>query len=457
MKFNVFPVMALLVTGSFVACGGSTSSDGNGGGNPGGNNQPDSGTNPPPGDNDSGAPPVVDAGPVVDHGSPSKTYPAFKPEVGQLINNGGDVLKHPVIVTVTWPGEADRATFEDFGDKIGATDYWKQNTSEYGVGTASSGTANHLHIATAAPAAMSDTDLDTFVATNAGAPATSGWPAPTFDTIYILYLSPSTSLQFGGQDACAQGVGGYHQSTTVNGAEVAYAIVPRCPLRPGQTTTILDETTMSASHELGEAATDPHPGAKPGWVGFDDSHLAYEFFQQFASENGDACEFYKEAFYKEQAPFAFGVQRQWSNASAAAGHHPCVPVPAGAYFNTTPLDLEDITVDLSQVQGPANQKTKGYHVKIGETKTFPIGFFSDADTGGPWSIRAAESNPVFGAPKTSRLKVSVDKTSGQNGEKAYVTVSVSAAGKTKAELITIVSANSTGTHYMPILIGSMDP
>ena len=87
----------------------------------------------------------------------------------------------------------------------------------------------------------------------------------------------------------------------------------------------------------------------------------------------------------------------------------------------------------------------------------PIGFFSDADTGGPWSIRAAESNRVFGAQKTSRLKVSVHKTSGQNGEKAYVTVTVSAQGKTKAELITIVSSNGTGTHYMPILIGSMDP
>ena len=453
MKFNVFPVMALLVSSGLVACGGSTS-DGGGGGNPGGNNQPDSGSNPPPAGDDAGTTPTADAAPPVDHGSPSKTFPAFKPEVGQLVNNGGDVLKNPVIVTVTWPGDTAAPSFEEFGDKIGATDYWKQNVSEYGVGTASSGAANHVHIATAAPAAMSDQDLDTFVATNAGSPATSHWPAPTNQTIYILYLSPSTSLQFGGQDACAQGVGGYHQSTTVNGAEVAYAIVPRCTRG---STPVVDETTMSASHELGEAATDPHPGAKAGWVGFDDNHLAYEFFQQFQSENGDACEFYKEAFYKEQAPFAFAVQRQWSNASAAAGHHPCVPVPPGAYFNTTPLELEDITIDLTAVQGPASQKTKGYHVKVGETKTFPIGFFSDADTGGPWSIRAVESNPVFGAPKTSRLKVSVDKTSGQNGEKAFVTVTVTAAGKTKAELITIVSSNATGTHYMPVLIGSMDP
>ena len=408
MKLSVFPVLAMLVTsGGFVACGGSTAGDNNGG-NPGGGSADAGNGNPgPQPGEDAGSTPVVDAGPPPDHGKPSSTYPAFKPEVGQLTNNGGDVLTHPVIVSITWPGDPGVATLEDFGDKIGATDYWKQNTSEYGVGTASSGAANHVHVATAAPASMSDQELDTFVATNAGAPATSHWPAPTDQTIYIIYLHPSTSLQLGGQDACAQGVGGYHSSTTVNGAEVAYAIVPRCTR--GQTPPV-DETTMSASHELGEAATDPHPGPKSGWVGFDDNHLAFEYFQQFQSENGDACEFYREAFYKEQAPFAFAVQRQWSNASAAAGHHPCVPVPAGAYFNTTPLNLEDITIDLSAtpLQGAANAKTKGYHVKVGETKTFPIGFYSDADTGGPWTIRAAESNPVLGAPKTSRLKVSVD-------------------------------------------------
>src|SRR5690242_14420979 len=49
----------------------------------------------------------IDAAPVVDHGAPTDTYPAFTPEVGQLVDNKGDILKNPVIVTVTWPDETN--------------------------------------------------------------------------------------------------------------------------------------------------------------------------------------------------------------------------------------------------------------------------------------------------------------------------------------------------------------
>ncbi len=45
-------------------------------------------------------------------------------------------------------------------------------------------------------------------------------------------------------------------------------------------------------------------------------------------------------------------------------------------------------------------------------------------------------------------------TQGQNGEKAYLTVTVNTAGKTSTELITIVSTQAGVSHYMPILIGN---
>ena len=50
----------------------------------------------------------------VDHGAPSDTYPAFPPDMPQLQNNGGAVLAHPVIVTVTWPNEPNADAFEQF-------------------------------------------------------------------------------------------------------------------------------------------------------------------------------------------------------------------------------------------------------------------------------------------------------------------------------------------------------
>jgi hypothetical protein len=346
-----------------------------------------------------------------------------------------------------------QASFESFGDQLGDTQYWKALSSEYGVTGAISGPTNHVHIATAPPMQMSDMDLDSFVATNAGS-TTSGWPAPTAQTIYVVYMNPSTQLMLNGSEACAAHIGGYHTSTSVNGQDVAYAIVPRCPT---MTHTADEEATMSASHEIAEATTDPFPqasGKMPGLVGYDDQHLAYEFFQQFNSENGDACEFFKDSFYQEAMPFNFWVQRTWSNAASLAGHSPCAPAPTIAYYNTTLLQPESIAVDLSRFGDSATFMTKGVHIPVGQTKTFPVGFYSDGPVG-PWNVTAVDNGSPIAKPSTTpRTKVSIDKTSGQNGDIAYVTVTVNTAGTTKSELVTIISELSGIKHYYPILIGS---
>jgi hypothetical protein len=189
---------------------------------------------------------------------------------------------------------------------------------------------------TAAPAMLTETmdansDLVKLVTANAG----TTWPAPTQDTIYALFLPPGTSLLVptmgGGQpsDACSQGVGGYHSATAADGqADVAYAVVPSCNF-PGVSGA--QQSTMAMSHEIIEAATDPFSAdrAAPnvGWYGFDGAHFGFEYFNELYAENGDTCEFFRESFFKGDASFPYALQRIWSNSSAAAGHHPCVPVP----------------------------------------------------------------------------------------------------------------------------------
>jgi len=431
-------VIAPVVLGVLVAaCGGGVETDPA----PSGPS-----TNPPagPGAPDPGAKPSDPA--PVDHGAPSDKYPAFTPDIAQLVNNGGQVLSKPVITTVTWSNETNADTFEKFGDQLGGSDYWKSVTSEYGVGAATSGAEHHVRIPTAGPASISDADLSSLVQTSLSDVA-SGWPAPTADSVYILYLPKGTALMLQGQDACKQGVGGYHESVTVNGKEVAYAIVPQC------NNAKVDVTTLSASHELAEAATDPYPNKTPAWVGFDDDHLSWELFNQFQSENGDACEFYRTSTLTGgTSDFPFTVQRQWSNASAKGGHDPCVPAPAGPYYNVTPLGTETITADFSALGGPKKVSSKGFVVAIGETRTIPLGFYSDAPTAA-WSIKAIEGG-VSGPPSTPRVELSLDTTSGQNGQKAYLTVKVLQQGKTKTELVTIVSTANNVPHYMPILIGT---
>src|SRR5205823_2884893 len=142
------------------------------------------------------------------------------------------------------------------------------------VGPATAGA--HVHMpASSIPATIDQVELDGLVANSAGVPATSGWPAPTPQTIYILYLHPSTVVTLNGANACAL-IGGYHFNTQVNGAEVAYAILPRCATG----TRAFDQTTAAASHELGEAATDPHPIGAQAYFGYDSDHVAWSLFQQ---------------------------------------------------------------------------------------------------------------------------------------------------------------------------------
>jgi hypothetical protein len=442
------------VGGGLAACGGAVAAA------PSGSH--DSGVIVPP-SLDAGTPPVHEAGapdaaPDVDHGAPSTTYPAFTPDVGQITNNGGPVLPNPQIVTVTWSSDPNASYFEAFGDTIGASKYWAAAVTQYGVGAPTSGAANHVNITTSPPTNFVDTDLANYVAMNAQDTATSMWPAPNANVVYVVYLAPTTSLTFQGADACSQGIGGYHDNVTAGSQNVAYAVVLQCSQLAGPQGP-LAEVTQAASHEIVEASTDPNPNGNPAWLGFDDNdHLSWDVFQQFQDEVADACELYFSSFYIDnETAFPYGVQRIWSNSSILAGHNPCVPLDGDVYYNVTLLEPEDITVNLTEFQGPATFATKGIHILPGQSKTFPIGYYSDGPTSGPWTITLNEGNPLFGPQQGdgSNIAMSVDVPQGVNGDKAYVTVTVTTAGQMGAELISIQSNLGQGEgHWMPILIGS---
>jgi hypothetical protein len=483
MKTDFSGLAVVVLAGTaFLGCGGSTSHDSS--------PTTDSGSPTP----DSGSP-VVDAGieaepeaaPPVDHGAPSTTYPAFKPDVGQVVYQGGTILKQPVIVPVTWNTDPSQTTFEAYADTIGASPYWHTIGKDYSVGAATSG--GHARNASTPPGTLSDQDIQNLVLQNTtpgsaldagtGEGGTvdggtlSAWPAPTPNTIYAFFLAPGTSLlisAFGSgmpMDACSQGVGGYHGSvkSPVLGGDVAYAVVPSCHFGGGS---VIDSTTSAMSHELIEAATDPFSSDMNvhdiGWYSFDQNHFDWMYFNELQGEVGDTCEFYYEAFFKNDSSFPYYLQRIWSNSSIAAGHHPCVPVPPEPYFNVTPLDTTSVTVTLPGVlfSGGMSQNTisKGVRIPAGKTGTFMVGFYSDADTGGPWTISATAGNPILGSQgdflsqfNQSSLSASIDKTSGVNGEKAQVTVSVASTGSTfNGELLTITSTLNGTSHYMPVWI-----
>ena len=387
--------------------------------------------------------------------------PAFTPSVPLLVNQGGAILSRPDIVTVTWAGDPNAGTYEAVGDSIGATDYWRQITGEYGVGAATSG--KHVRLSGRLGVVSID-DLASLVSRAAGDPR-FGWPTPTAQTLYVLYPPPG-SVVLDGQDACGF-LSGLHVSTTVNGIPVAVAIVLQCDGGGGIDPSF--ETSTSA-HEIAEAALDPFVDRNaPAWIDLDADHFAWALMQGFQTENADLCTILPEALLASQGPsLPFTVEREWSNASAAAGHDPCVPAPPEPYFNVTPLALGTVSVDVTPLAavglkpftGSPARQTKGVLLSASGDARIELGLFSDAPTEA-WQLEAFEMDPTTllavgqGYPPTTQptVDLQLDKASGKNGDK--VTLSVHARARTPigAALVVVKSTLGTSEHFTPLLVG----
>ncbi len=456
--------VALALVASTVGCGGTTTinPEKNSGDDAGSSIVADSGPTTEPADtgtttsHDSGTK-VADAAPEAGNGAPSSTYPAFTPDVGLITDNGGAVVASPVIVTVTWSPDPNAATYNAFGDAIGTSPYWSDINSEYGVGPATSGSANHVSITGALPAYFDDQDIDSYVEQHVGV----DWPAQTANTMFALYLPAGPPFYVGGppdaggQDVCTTGIGGYHtESGTKN---YVYAIMPTCA---GQA---VADTELAASHELDEMATDPHPDPqRVAWQGFDNNHLAMEFFSGFlGDEVGDLCEIYSGVRDSTDL-MPYTVQRQWSNKSAKEGHAWCVPALPEPFYNTTFLpttQLDTISANLSSL-GYGQQTSKGLKMALNTTRTFPIGLFSDRATSGPFTLdvqgldqpiaQDMNGNQITNGAAT----VTLDLTSGINGQIANVTVTPTAFSSLGLTFFYIraVLPGATTHHYLPILI-----
>jgi hypothetical protein len=442
-------------------------------------------------------------------------YPAFTVDAPQIEKNQGAVIANPVIVTVTWPGDTNASTWEAFGDGIGASSYWAATTAPYGVGPATSGPSNHVRMTQPLPASVSFYDLENFViaavqaaesdggAPNSGSPDGSSpdagvpdasladagvpdgslpdagvsdgsmpeaaapnpsWPLPTLDgtgqsqTIYSLFIAPSTTETDPGSGTsfCDLGGYGYHDAVTVGATSVAFTVVLACPKQ--QNTADLEE---SASHEDIEAATNPNVSSTTvmGYKGFDAMHAAWDIYTGYNDELADACENWADSYYQESPSFPYWVQRSWSNTSALAGHDPCVPAPAGPYHGMTlfPLQESTVMVDQSSLGGPASN-TQAFKATLGQPLTFQVGYFSDGNAL-PWTIAYDFPSALFNVGRfvsNGRATVAIDKTSGQNGDQANVTVTVTAKGASGFHVMAITwdppASGPYQPHYLPLLI-----
>ena len=324
---------------------------------------------------------------------------------------GGHLLTSAKIITVSFSGDDANliARVQELDDTITQTAWWSASTSQYcelpagpciGPGTG----AGHVVLNETAPSALVDTDdgKNSSVVQFIQDRITNGaLPAPDDQTIYVIYFPSGTSINFDADKSCSS-FGAYHYSATFSlpdggTQEGAYAIEPRCSGEPF--------ITQATSHELIEAATDAHPGKQRGWVMQD---LAWQYY---GDEVGDLCDHPWGGIYDVMtvstidggAPFT--VQRGWSNASALAGHDPCVIPPNDhPYFNVAPEEGKQFV-----------------HLAVGDSVTIELQAFSDGAMS-DWTLGASDLGPRFGAGTT--LDLQLDKTTINDGQTAHLKVTL---------------------------------
>jgi hypothetical protein len=239
------------------------------------------------------------------------------PEVAPL--NTGPVLAAVELVTVTYQGYLYQPDVEGFGDWVVGSDWYKQVGADFGVGP-----GRHLakvELPDAAPNGVFDRDVQNAIRALVAA---GTLPAPPqgqqSQLLYMMYYPAETAItQRDGSVLCTQ-FAGYHGSLTFpGGARATYAVIGDCPGGG------IDGLTVTASHELIEAATDPWVNTtSPGY--FLAADLPDHFAVEAGQEMGDLCEFLdglRQDIYQ--------VTRVWSPAAALALREPCIPWPTTDY------------------------------------------------------------------------------------------------------------------------------
>ena len=344
--------------------------------------------------------------PVVQIDAPPDTGPfmmAPHDTPPQVKTNGGPVMASVKIVPIFFHGDdAMQTQVEGFLNALPGSAWWTVTTSEYGVGAI-----------TIAPSIVSqdtppttDDALKQYIAQHAGM---TPWPAVDATTIYAVFLPAGVTLTTPFGTSCSD-FGAYHnEGALADQTKFIYALMPRCA-------PALDSLSLATSHEFVEAATDPYPFTNGGYQILDDPHLIWEFAP--GGELGDMCEYVYAA--REGAIGSYAVQRTWSNASAAAGHDPCVPALSAPYIGSAPAFTD--TLPLDPGDGTGVHQTKGVQIATGTSKTIEVDLFSDAPTTADWTLVAIDTTQLSNPPAPTELTFQWDVATGHNGDKRHLTI-----------------------------------
>jgi hypothetical protein len=365
------------------------------------------------GDDDSGA---AEASPPAPEAA---GYPAVAPSLPAVERVGGTVLATPRIVPVFFPGETQAAMLTDAIGKYVVSAEWRAATTQYGVGATSVAAA--VQSTDALPEGLATTDVGAWIASHLDGTDPAWGPtdgATLAASIYVLYPPAGTTVYAPEQDPsdpsaatlCGNrpwDIPGWHWQTTpaAPASPIAFAVVGACS--PGGVT-LADGMTSTTTHELAEAATDPFYVTSSAYAGVDEAHAFWEELTG-GGEIGDLC----EQDLVTPADVGYAVQRLWSNEAASAGHDPCIPAVASAYFNVA-ADAPDAFFDPY-----AAATVNGVAIPAGKSRTIDVHLISDGPTDA-WQVKAVDPNQAAGGVEL--LKMSLDQDTGSNGDVLHLTI-----------------------------------
>ncbi len=338
---------------------------------------------------DSSADVIVDAG-----------YPGPHPAVPQVQNQQGPVLTAPNVIPIFFMNDSEQTEFEDFLNQLAQSSFWGQATSEYGAGPLTIGSS--IVVTDTPPATIDVVGIETWLEGHLDSDA--GWPAATQNDIFTVFYPSSTTITDPNLGTSCTDFNSSHTEGIVD-TSLVYVVMPRCPSAGNLTG--FDALSAGLSHELIEAATDPLIQSKPAWVYTDNDDLIWSFIP--GAEIADMCALEPQSFQRLVGSYI--VSRPWSNASALAGHDPCVPVLSQPYFNAAPVFTENVNIafDVHYVV------TKGVQIALNQSKTVDVELFSDAPMS-DWSVQAIDTTQPPG------LTFAWDAQTGNNGDTLHLTI-----------------------------------
>jgi hypothetical protein len=350
-------------------------------------------------------------------------YPAAHYPEPQFKDFGGPVLSTPKVVTVTFVGDANRDTERTFDDAIIQSDWWTTVTDGWSISKGVPGTYAEL------PDTVSGKTLDD---TKDLQPMITQWiasgvlPEPDANTVYVIFFPTSTTITLQGSASCSA-FGGYHNNASLalsdggatllpdgGGTDVAYAVIPKCGGGGSN-----GFSTVTVSHEIIEAATDPHPSDVPTWYGYDDA-----WWSPGGGEVGDVCEGRGSV-----TSGTYKVTRAWVNKAAAASHDGCQPEAPGEVYYAAAVPTQVVT-GLTDPTGGPNYDSDGFMlVSRGETKTVDVVVFSEGPLPNDVSLIVGSqpqnaTDPTQLNPIATGVTATLSPTTGHNGTHVTLTIQV---------------------------------